>query len=194
MSATLVRRIALTTAVLAATAAPAHAQNAWFFNLTPQAGAVGATGSGRATLSITGTTMTFSTFWSGLSGVTTVAHVHCCTATPGVLPAPPATPVPSFPGFPTGLTAGTFNIVLDLSQASSWNPAFITNNGGTTATAQAAFIAGLNSGRAYFNVHSSTFSGGEINGFSQIVPEPSTYALLATGLAGLAAIRRRRRA
>lgn len=193
MFATPARRIAVAMTALALAAVPARAQ-AWFFELTPQAGATGATGTGRATLLISGNIMTFSTFWSGLSGVTTVAHVHCCTAAPLVLPAPPATPVPSFPGFPTGVSAGTYNTTLDLSLASSWNPAFITASGGTTAGARAALIAGLDARRAYFNIHSSTFPGGEINGFSQIVPEPSTYVLLATGLAGLAAVRRRRRA
>ena len=41
----------------------------------------------------------------------------------------------------------------------------------------------------YINIHSTTFPGGEIRG--QVVPEPSTALLLATGLAALAVRRRR---
>ena len=34
-----------------------------------------------------------------------------------------------------------------------------------TATAEAALLAGIVAGKAYWNVHSSTFGGGEIRGF-----------------------------
>ena len=45
----------------------------------------------------------------------------------------------------------------------------------------------------YFNVHTTTFGGGEIRGNLAVVPEPSTYVLMASGLAGLGLIARRRR-
>jgi hypothetical protein len=96
--------------------------------------------------------------------------------------------------FPLGVTFGTMAAtVFDLALASSWNPTFITNNGGTPGSAEAAFAAGLFAGRAYFNVHSSTFPGGEIRGLLQ-VPEPTTIGLLAFGFAGLAFARARRKA
>ena len=82
--------------------------------------------------------------------------------------------------------------------ASTWNPAFVTANGGTVEAAEAVLFAGLNAGMAYLNVHTNAFGGGEIRGFLTAVtpiPEPETYALLLAGLAslGVAARRRQRR-
>ncbi len=46
----------------------------------------------------------------------------------------------------------------------------------------------LLAGLWYLNLHTTTFSGGEIRG--QVVPEPATLLLLGAGLVGLAAARR----
>ena len=73
---------------------------------------------------------------------------------------------------------------------------FVSANGGTPASAQAALIAGANLGEAYLNIHTSVAPGGEIRGFLRAaVPEPATWALMigGFGLAG-AALRRRRTA
>ena len=135
--------------------------------------------------------------FSGLTGNTTASHIHCCTALPfqTVPPnAPVATQVPNFPGFPLGVTSGFYNsVTFDLTLASSWNPAFITAHGGTTALAEADFAAGLFGNKSYLNVHSSTSPGGEIRGVLVFVPEPLTLSLFGAGLAGVAALRRRRR-
>ena len=131
--------------------------------------------------------------WSGLTGNTTNAHIHAPTPDPFDITdtAGVATTTPTFTGFPSGATFGTYDHTFDLTQASSWNPSFVTANGGTPASAEAAFFGFMDSGRAYFNIHSTFASGGEIRGFMR-VPEPGALALL--GAAGMFATIRRRRA
>jgi hypothetical protein len=131
--------------------------------------------------------------FSGLLGTTTAAHIHCCTPLPGEDTAGVATQTPTFTGFPSGATSGTYKASFDTSLPATWNTSFINANGGTTAGAESAFNAGLLSGRAYFNLHTSTFPGGEIRGFLQPVPEPSSMAMLGGGLGVLALVAARRR-
>ena len=132
-----------------------------------------------------------SAVFSGLSAPTTASHIHCCVAPPGT--AGVATTTPSFTGFPLGVTGGSFNAVFDTTQASTWNPAFITANGGTTAGAEAALAAGIAQGRAYLNIHTTAIPAGEIRGFLAPVGEPAVVAagvptLSQWSLIGLAAL------
>ena len=125
--------------------------------------------------------------FSGLEGVTTSAHIHGPTATAGTGTASVITTTPTFAGFPVGVSSGTYDHTLDLTQASSWNASYLTANGGTPAGAEAAFAAALAEGKTYLNIHSSLYGGGEIRGF--LVPEPATLVLAVIG--GLSLARRR---
>jgi hypothetical protein len=151
-----------------------------------------ATGWARVSFDLDLVTMQVEASFSGLLGNTTAAHIHCCTADPGTATAGVATQVPTFTGFPLGVTAGTMNQTFDLTQASSYNPAFVTANGGNVGSAMNALLAGAAGGKAYFNLHTSAFPGGEIRGFLVPVPEPSTWALMALGLFGTLVAARRR--
>jgi len=148
-------------------------------------------GTGAATVTVddVAKTMRVEALFSGLIGTTLVAHIHCCTL-PGSN-AGVATTVPTFPGFPVGVTSGSYDVVFDMTQLSSYNPGFVNLNGGTADSAFSALIGGLNAEKAYFNLHSSSFPGGELRG--NLVPEPGTLFLMSVGVVGLAVRRLRQR-
>ncbi|MBA2588623.1 MAG: CHRD domain-containing protein [Alphaproteobacteria bacterium] len=132
--------------------------------------------------------------FSGLLGTTTASHIHCCTAAPFVSTSGIATVTPNFTGFPLGVTSGTYDSpVFDLTTMAGFNGAFITANGGTPASAEAALLAGLMGNKSYLNIHSTVVPGGEIRGFLVFVPEPVTLSLFGAGLVGAAAMRRRKK-
>jgi CHRD domain-containing protein/PEP-CTERM motif-containing protein len=155
----------------------------------------GTTGLGFATVTVDtmANSMTVDVSFSGLTSGTTASHIHCCTASAGTGTAGVATQVPTFLGFPLGVTSGTYGSEppFDLTQAASYNPAFITANGGTSANAEAALLAGLAADKAYLNIHTTLNPGGEISGFLVAVPEPGTLLLTVSALVGLGFWRKR---
>ena len=172
-------------------------------------------GSGIALVVIdpTAHTLSVDVTFSGLSSGTTASHIHVIDgpgdANTADTVGPVATQVPTFAGFPLTVTAGAYSHVFDTTLASTYNPTFLTESGGTPATAESALFSGIQQNRAYLNIHTTQFPGGEIRGFllqcvpgntnpairscpnSSAVPEPGTLALVGLGVAGLLAARRR---
>ena len=135
--------------------------------------------------------------FSGLIGTTTASHIHADTTVAGTGTAPVATTTPTFAGFPLGVTSGTYNNTLNLTLPTSYNPAYVTAHGGNAAGAEAALVSALAGGKAYFNIHTSVFPGGEIRGFLTPASVPdgaATGPLLVSSLLGLAGFARFRRA
>ena len=196
---------ALTAAVLSvASAAAATIPLAAFLSPANEVPPTASTGSGTAILDldVAAHTLRVQIAFSGLVPTappgapvgTTAAHIHCCLPSPFAtgVNAGVATTTPTFLGFPLGVLAGTYDNTLNLTLASSYNPAFVTLVGGL-ANAETSLVNGLLGGLTYLNVHSSAFPGGEIRGFVVQIPEPEAYVLLLAGLAIIGISMRKRR-
>jgi hypothetical protein len=141
------------------------------------------TGFAVVTVDTAGSTMRVEVTFSGLTTGTTASHIHAPTPAPFTGTAGVATTTPTFPGFPLGVTSGSYDQTFDMTLASSYNPAFVTANGGSVAAAEAALFSAMAAGEAYLNIHTTFAPGGEIRGFL-FVPEPSSLVLAATAAIG----------
>jgi hypothetical protein len=152
-----------------------------------------ATGSTTMIFDATANILTISASFTGLMGNTTAAHIHAPTAVGLTGTAGVAVHSPSLAGFPLGVTSGSYSMNYDLASTGTYHSTFLANNGGTVTSAEAALLGYLQSGRAYLNIHTAAFPGGEIRGFLTPVPEPATTAALAGGALGAFALVRRLR-
>jgi hypothetical protein len=128
--------------------------------------------------------------WQGLIGGSAfMAHIHCCVVVPpdnaGIAldlwtPTDPARPA-----------TGSYSALYDLDDVNPFRAGFTGSNGGTALSAMQALIGAMDAGegRAYYNIHTAQFPGGEIRG-NLAVPEPATLSLLIGGLGLLLAGRR----
>ncbi len=122
-----------------------------------------------------------------IGGNATAAHIHARTAPPNNVGVAVGTV-----GFPAA-TSGVYDMTFDTTLVGTYSGAFVVANGGTAAGAEQALFDALTAGQAYFNIHNATFPGGEIRGFFNAVPEPSSWYILAIGVAGVALLRCRPR-
>jgi len=141
-------------------------------------------GAGVVTFDLDLLTMRVQTTFAGLSGNVTASHIHCCVAAPGNVGV--ATMTPTFTGFPLGATFGSYDHTFDMTLASSYNPSFITANGGAVSTAFSALLAGVDAGRSYLNIHSTFAPGGEIRGYLVVIG--CTYSLSPLDLSNRAPV------
>jgi hypothetical protein len=125
------------------------------------------TGFGTVLLNDAQTMITVDETFANLTTPATASHIHDSTGGPGT-----SGPI-VFPF--TGVPAATSGSIPEQTFA-------ITS----------AQVTDLFAGKLYFNVHTSVNPSGEIRGFINQVPEPSTMFMLGAGLAGLAFYARKR--
>ncbi len=130
--------------------------------------------------------LTMEVSFYGLVGTTTVAHIHADTAVAGTGTAGVAI---GLTGWTTGLRSGSYNRNFNMMSTATYGSSYLAAHGGTAASATTDLLAAMSNGRAYLNLHSTAYPGGEIRGFIYQVPAPGMLSLV--GMCGLLTRRRR---
>ncbi|MEQ1829223.1 MAG: CHRD domain-containing protein [Pirellula sp.] len=141
-------------------------------------GPSGATGSGIVVLDLDVITMNVQLTFNGLTGLTTSSQLF---AIPKLNQAAIAA-VP-FVSFPLNANSGSYNRTFDLTQSSSYSPAFMTaadrGQGFVISDSLQAVIDGAEGQTAFIRINTTTFPNGELSGFLTAVPEPSSIQMIA---------------
>lgn len=147
-----------------------------------------ATGSGYVLYDTVTHVLTLFLEWQGLTGPGVQAHIHCCVASP---PGNVGIAIDLWLSSDPRPATGSYTATYDLDTDNPFRAAFVSANGGTVFSAFAALQAALSLGsRAYYNIHTGQFPGGEIRG--NLVVEPTTLALIGIAVIALALLRRKR--
>jgi hypothetical protein len=133
-------------------ASPTHAAPVDFFATLsgdaeiPPTGS-SATGTAHVTFDNVAHTLVVQASFAGLSTPDIAAHIHCCVPQPGNTGV--ATVMPAFPAFPLNVTSGNYMSLTPLNtlDLTTYNSAFVSANGGTAASAEAALFNGMVAGQ-----------------------------------------------
>ena len=87
---------------------------------------------------------------------------------------------------PNGGAGSSAGVFVDLGIATSGGAGTLISNTTTSMANVTSIFAGPEN--FYVNIHTGAFSNGAVRGQLGLIPEPSTAALLAVGLAGLGAL------
>jgi hypothetical protein len=183
-------RAALVCFVLLGSSAMSHAHTTTYIAVllgaleVPKNGSPG-TGFATVTLDLDLVTLDIDVSFSRLLGTVTAAHLHAATPASFSGTAIPAIP---FTSFPTGVTSGAYTRTIDLTTGTSYDPSYLAANGTLVVDSLNALDLALDSGRAYVNIHTTAFPGGEIRGFLVPASAPEPTPMLLMGLGGLSSL------
>jgi hypothetical protein len=102
--------------------------------------------------------------FTDLTGTASAGHIHGPTLDPA----------------PTSFTENA-GVAITLSSLGGWNSSATNGGFSGTVTLSSGQATDLLAGKLYINVHTTANPNGEIRGYL-VVPEPSSFALLAIGL------------